>query len=104
VVTSKPLTPGPIGPSDCPPCWKSTFCGVPPSFTDNVYLNGTTQPDGSCVLTQAMDGGESLTIPLQCVTSSNPDPVVPWSLDSSGPQPTLIFNIPSKGTVNCQQS
>jgi hypothetical protein len=90
------------GLTDCPPCWKEWFCGIPPTFQDSVYFTATPQADGSCTLTSARDAGGSLTIPLQCASSATPTPKVPWRVKDSGS--TVTFSIPNMGAVECDET
>jgi hypothetical protein len=94
---------------DCPPCWQQWYCVMPPDYEDGLYLAGTEQADGSCVLTPLDDGGESLTIPLECVTNSasgdaSSNPPVLWSVGTSGTVTNVMFDIPSRGGVTCEQT
>lgn len=82
---------------------------MPPDYEDGLFLMGTGQADGSCVLTPLDDGGESLTIPLECVTNSasgdaSSNPSVLWSVGTSGSDTSVTFDIPSRGGVSCDQT
>jgi hypothetical protein len=87
---------------DCPPCWQELFCWVPPDLGDNFLMLGASDGRGGCTLTPELDSGESLTVPLECGGPSNHS--VPWSVGTYNGDPTIVFNIPSKGIVNCDQS
>jgi hypothetical protein len=87
---------------DCPPCWQMVFCYVPPDLTNNFFMTGASEADGSCTLSSTSDSGESIIVPLECGAPSNPS--VSWSVSTASGVPTLFFDIPSKGTVDCQQT
>jgi hypothetical protein len=88
--------------SDCPPCWQQLFCWVPPDLGDNFPMMGASDGAGGCTISSASDSVESISVPLECGGPSKPS--VPWSVGMNGADVTIIFGIPSKGTVNCVKS
>src|ERR1019366_1952053 len=87
---------------DCPPCWQELFCWVPPDLGDNFLMLGASDGRGGCTLTPELDSGESLTVPLECGGPSNLS--VPGRGGTYKGHPTIVFNIPRRGMVNCDES